>query len=689
MIIALLWQPEDKWSQQVASCFPPDIMVLRPADSAEAEELLLAVPVDLIVVQAAHFTSRFQNLVGRLNELVPEALVVGVAPTEVIERARFVPGPAPQAWVDINGREREIQEAVRQAIQSVQLARQSSSALQAGDAVTTLQSQLSRTMPLAEAGSRRTPAENAWHKLISGVAAGADIERLLDVYVDAVAELMSCSSYCLLWRRATSDKSQEGYAFKVVRSLGLHEAVVRHARLLPTDGLPTWYRRQRRIITRAEVIQQDGGRNDLAARIGREMDLFGGSLAVPIMDSGHLWGILLIGEKVTGEPHTVSEVETVFVLSMQIGIAARQIELQRELARSSKLVDKVLQTMSSGVVVLGTDHKIAIYNDYAEKVLGIAAGEVIGRDLRCLPSPLGDLAYAALEDGQSVARERITLRGEAAGTEKERILEVTTSQLVDDNGGPLGGLVVFDDITAQEQFAEQKRRAEQLELVNNIVARLAQDIRTPLASVRTFAELLPERYNQADFREFWSGTVRKEIMKLNELISQMLALVQDPAEKRERIAPHQLLEHVLDRLADMDDVGWCQTEIREAGTVPDIVAEPNATCEALLYLLQMARGENNKWMEIEVGPAEVESSGGQLCISFRAAAELEGPQLSQLLDPLYVLTQPDADLRLAVSQRILQRQGGRIEVSNEPQGVYVKVYLPVAATQAEMIAEVK
>ncbi len=668
MIITLLWQPGAEWSERVAERLPPDVTVLRPASSAEAEELMLSLAADLAIVELPHLTANSGRLIERLCRLGPEMTVLCVTVPEVIEQARLADGAQPDLWLDISGGEQEIDRCVREALQSVQLA-QETRAQRRG--------QLASDAPgLVATANARTPAESALHKLVGGLAAGFDLQRLLDVYVEAVGELTGCGSYCLLWRASADD------CYRVVRSLGLHTAVAEQGRLLLTDGLPTWYRRQRRVITHAEVAGH-AVVDDLMAQLAREMDTFGGCLAVPVLDSGHLWGILLLGEKVAGGPYTVAEMETIFVLSTQIGIAAHDIELHQELSRNKEYIDKVLSTMNGGVVVLGRDHKVLVYNQYAANTLGTAADQVINHDLRSLPSPLGDLAYAALEAGQVLEGHETPLPGTPL------VLRVSTSQLTDDEGRSIGGLLFFEDITTEKELAEQKMQAERMAVLDNVVARLAQQIRTPLSSIRTFAELLPERHAEADFREFWSDTVRKEIVRINELISQMMTLVQGPSGRPEAVAPRQLVQNALTKLEESDEIAWCQTEIEEHGPLPDVTVEPVSTAEALLYLLQFARGQTKNWVEIAVGPVEMRDGDARLCISFAAeSTRSDGTELSSLLDPLYALEHPDADLGPAVSQRILERQGGSVEAVLENGNTYIKVFLPVSTSKVAHLAEV-
>ena len=71
----------------------------------------------------------------------------------------------------------------------------------------------------------------------------------------------------------------------------------------------------------------------------------------------------------------------------------------------------------------------------------------------------------------------------------------------------MGAVLVFEDLTAQRQLAQEKRSAEQLQLLTRVVARIADEIKNPLVSINAFMELIGERYDDATFRNQFSSVV--------------------------------------------------------------------------------------------------------------------------------------------------------------------------------------
>ena len=171
--------------------------------------------------------------------------------------------------------------------------------------------------------------------------------------------------------------------------------------------------------------------------------------------------------------------------------------------------------MSSGVITIGTDEKIRIYNHRAVEILEKPAAEVIDEDLRHLPSPLGDLLYETLAQGVTYQKHEVTL---SVG---KRLLEVNTYQIFDEHRHVAGSALVFEDLTAQKQLYEERRRADQLDFLNKFVGRMAHEIKNPLVSIKTFVELLEYQYDDPELRDQFFHIVKYDVQSLDRITEKL------------------------------------------------------------------------------------------------------------------------------------------------------------------------
>jgi signal transduction histidine kinase len=83
----------------------------------------------------------------------------------------------------------------------------------------------------------------------------------------------------------------------------------------------------------------------------------------------------------------------------------------------------------------------------------------------------------------------------------------------------------------EEKMEDLKRsqallsRVEKFSFLGNLAARLAHEIKNPLTAIGTFIQLLPLKYDDAEFREDFYKIAMEETMRVNRLISELLDLV--------------------------------------------------------------------------------------------------------------------------------------------------------------------
>jgi len=83
---------------------------------------------------------------------------------------------------------------------------------------------------------------------------------------------------------------------------------------------------------------------------------------------------------------------------------------------------------------------------------------------------------------------------------------------------------IFDSSLSRTQLMAKAQRAEQLATVGLLGAGVAHEIRNPLVSIKTFAQLLPKHYHDPIFRERFSKLIGDEVARIDRLTEQLLDL---------------------------------------------------------------------------------------------------------------------------------------------------------------------
>jgi len=414
--------------------------------------------------------------------------------------------------------------------------------------------------------------------------------------------------------------------------------------------------------------------NDLSdPRIAREVALLQGSMAVPLLARGELVAVLVVGARVVRGAYTTHEVETLFDLSTHLAGTIDAISLHQRLRRASQFNERILEHMSSGVVTIGAEGRVGTLNRRAAEILELDARTVVGQDLRLLPSPLGDLLYDTLTSGQARPREevRLALRG--------LWLEISTYPVPGDE--PTGAVLVFEDLTAQKELAAQKREAEQFELLTRVVARIADEIKNPLVSINTFIELIGHNFDDPEFRGHFASVVGRDVRRLLQVFEKLTGLVN----------PRELNFSTVDIHAVVDDV-VAAVQLPEEATRPPIdvrvsrgqtallvKVDPGQLATALAYLVRYLAHHSPEGATTSLAVRRhVQGDGAEdvRIVVGSATAAVPAAQLERLFDPVRMAQESLIDIGPAVSQRIVEALGGRLEVRRDAQEFAFVVRLP-------------
>lgn len=615
------------------------------------------VPVDLVVVEAQHVTDEVMLKLGRVSAACPDCVTLCVATEEAAERAQAEGSLNPDYWLILPATELQLGSQL-DAILSNCGARSLTRSI--GAVAGGMLQGTSTTGALTAPSAPMQRSESALYRTVGRLTGSFDTEQLLSAYCDAVHEITQCVSYCLLWQ------DLRGREFRVARAEGLSPVVQEICRFAPTDPLPAWMQRNRAIVMRDLL-----GDEAESGTVKREMDLCGGVLAVPLFCQGILRGVMLVGPKIIGVPYFAGDAEALFVLSANAAAAVRQAELHCELEARNNYIDQVLSSMESGIVTINPEARVMVCNPYAADVLRLKRDAVISRDLRALPSPLGDFLYSCLTYGEERTREEVAILG------GQTCLRVTSRRLLGPDGALMGSMLLIEDVTAEKALAEERRRAERSDVIGQVVARFAHEIKNPLATIHTFAELLPTRVDDPEFQAFWSEHVRSDVNRLNDLVGKMVSLAEQPLSRREMVAVADLLQQAQRRVESLDPGSEGKIAISASGDLPPVQVDAGVMSAALSHLLRFALGERHGPVKVEAALREGPAGEQPVAITIRSrrSSAIGGTDPGGLLDPTYVMEHPDIDLGPSASQRLVESQGGALEVLHDGDEMIFRISL--------------
>ena len=481
-----------------------------------------------------------------------------------------------------------------------------------------------------------------------------DLDRLMNLFLEIVAEMLKLNRASL----AIYDGISGEYQIKAHR--GLLPQLASNIKLRAEDALPSWLIREGRLITKSEAEAMRI--SPTFRQINTTLEGFQAVASIPLLARGNLVGILNIGPRVTGVPYTNSELETLFILASHVAVSIQDTRLHHQVRYQKTFIENILTHMSCGVVTINTNEKVVIYNGSASEILGIPEERILNKDLRALPSPLGDLLFETLRDGKCYQKEEIQI---ALG---RKALEISTYQVEDGEQAVSGSVMVFDDLSGRKQLEQERRRFIELDLLNRIMATMAHEIKNPLVSIHTFVELLPTQFGDAEFRSEFHATVQNDVQRLDELVEKIVSLADSTPPTFELGDIEALLNECIRLLKEEGIDQEVEISLRCQSEIPPIRYDKTRLTKAFLYLMRYLVRDADLPAKVELQvnllshPTREES---QLEIEMRCDGKDAPPEpLTDLFSPFSESQSSIVDLGLSVSQRAIADHGGRIEAKS-------------------------
>jgi PAS domain S-box-containing protein len=317
----------------------------------------------------------------------------------------------------------------------------------------------------------------------------------------------------------TKDSRDTSFALAARLAVAENDYTDTSVRLLQSSPLPSFLVRSGRPLLRDEL-----GRTltdpDAVGAIA-ELSLLGGDVAIPMVSEAQLIGFLVLGTKLSGDAYFSDDIELLTTFSNQAATAINNAQLYRRVLLVNEYIENILRTMDSGVVTVDANGQVAIANATAESLTGLPRTTLKALTVDTLPHPLSSQLRRTLSDGQPQLQIEATLPNSSG---QPLPIVCSTSALRDERGAINGALVVFSDLSRLKALESEKRRAERLAAFGTLVSGIAHEIKNPLVAIKTFAELLPERFQETDFREDFAKVVITEIDRIDDLVARLRGL---------------------------------------------------------------------------------------------------------------------------------------------------------------------
>lgn len=256
-------------------------------------------------------------------------------------------------------------------------------------------------------------------------------------------------------------------------------------------------------------------------------------------------------------------------------------------------------------------------------------------------------------------------------------LRISGSRFYSIDGSLLGAQVIFSDISQLKMLQYQAERNERLASLGILAGGIAHEIRNPLVALKTFSQLLPERFADDKFRSDYLKVVIPEIDRINHLIEQLLVFAKPRPPRMEEFDLISVIESTILLVSNQEKFRNIniQTNFNSKGI--KIRADSEKIKQALLNLLfNAAEAIDKKGGVINISVSENE--GKSIIEIMDNGSGISSENINKIFDPLFTTKPYGTGLGLSIVNEIIAQHNGRIYIeSQDGQGTRVIIYLPL------------
>lgn len=233
-------------------------------------------------------------------------------------------------------------------------------------------------------------------------------------------------------------------------------------------------------------------------------------------------------------------------------------------------------------------------------------------------------------------------------------------------------LSVITDITERQRFEKEIARLDRLDLIGEMAAGIAHEIRNPMTTVRGFLQMMNARPQHSGKQEYFDLMIG-ELDRANSIITEFLTLSKDQALELKTDSLNVLLE-TLFPLIQADAFNRKNDVRMELEEIPELKFDQREIRQMILNLVRNGleampyKGTLNlrTFVEEEDVILEVQDQG----------CGIDSEILDKLGNPFFTTKDNGTGLGLAICYRIAEKHNARISIKTSPSGTTFALHFP-------------
>ncbi|MGP7819145.1 PAS domain-containing protein [Niallia sp. 01092] len=354
---------------------------------------------------------------------------------------------------------------------------------------------------------------------------------------------------------------------------------------------------------------------------------------------------------------------------------SERYKMEVALLESKSMFENIFEEAFDGIIIWNEKYEIIDMNRAAERILHQKKEELIGLNL-----------LKVLPNGKTISEDIKPMLLSLNFKDMEQNRGIYTASFKENEWSQIefrnkynvySGLSIttLRDITENVVMEEQLRKSSTLNVIGELAAGIAHEIRNPMTALKGFIQLL-EINLKTDNNQMYFSVIKSELDRIELIINEFLQLAKPQVLKFVNSDLTKIMNETLDLLQAQAVLYNVQFKKLYNESVHEVYCEPNQMKKVFINIIKNGIEVLDNGGEIQV---KMERTPFFIHIMIQDNGKgMSKEKLARLGEPFYTTKETGTGLGLMVTYQIMEEHKGKMEIeSEEGVGTTFHLYIPI------------
>jgi signal transduction histidine kinase len=234
---------------------------------------------------------------------------------------------------------------------------------------------------------------------------------------------------------------------------------------------------------------------------------------------------------------------------------------------------------------------------------------------------------------------------------------------------------VIHDVTKVRQLEREREQRKQLAIIGEMAARIAHEIKNPLASIQTGIQLLESQVAEDGKQKTYYERLRGEIQRVDKILKGLLTYAREDYLELKAVKVEQVIKRFHELFQPTARKEKIKLQLKIAESLPEIRVDEHKLEQVLWNLCLNAVQASKAGDSINL---DVSKSNDGIKITIQdQGIGIPEDSLKKIFQPFFSTRTHGSGLGLAISKKIVELHKGKLKIESElNKGTTAMIYLP-------------